>query len=649
MRRGRPTAPTQQPSTAKPSVSPMRGTSSDPFAALDSQDVHVRRAAADELAARFPSLDDFSLLHDRGQKFEFDETITNTDAALSMRVVEALADDAFASPSPAAKSDPAASKPSSNVSSASVSRTASNKNPKPYGVKDTPRSSTPTIQHPPSQRFTMVSTGVQTSPRASPAPTLPQNLPEVSSKPIWKVPLSSHHTRTKSHPRTFEKSRELGPDTVLPTRPSCESRSNSQLRAPRSPASSRPSLESQRPSALDLGSSLDRSRSANSKARPLSIHVATDLDYLRDCEQTSTRKFDAPPSLQRRTTSSAIDDSEMTTDATIVRSSIDYLRTIEMADPSLRRHRSTSHSKHAKRGSITSMVKGRFGDGFRRFEHAKTPDGERDESPMTPIDRQSHTPGTNLILAPIAGSEANGGLSDDDRSVIEETEDLSPEVRRELEKRSLDEEERRVEAAAAEYRKRIESQTRGTKAGPSKASTIQNRVKDLLDESSRSAVVSRTADGYGKYTSTSKSLPARHEDPSVLRQAPAIARKPIHVSSVQQRQDLAYKKPPTRQPSISRPKSSATTAPIISLRAPSGPPPRAPKPKALQTGSSVNYPTVAPIHDASSFGKKALPLIVSGDSSADNWDVDTFSKRYPSLSGLEMVETEIPKRSISDS
>jgi AP2-associated kinase len=42
---------------------------------------------------------------------------------------------------------------------------------------------------------------------------------------------------------------------------------------------------------------------------------------------------------------------------------------------------------------------------------------------------------------------------------------------------------------------------------------------------------------------------------------------------------------------------------------------------------------------------KPLPVIhsASGTGQADEeFDVDTFSRRYPSLSGLEMVEREIP-------
>jgi hypothetical protein len=135
MRRGRPTAPAQAPPGAKPSASPMRGTTSDPFAALDSQDVQVRRAAADELAARFPSLDEFSLLHDRGQKFEFNQP-SPSGAPLNKRVTEALADDAFALP-PASRVDSApGTKPSSMAPSTTVSRTASIKKPKPYEASE---------------------------------------------------------------------------------------------------------------------------------------------------------------------------------------------------------------------------------------------------------------------------------------------------------------------------------------------------------------------------------------------------------------------------------------------------------------------------------------------------------------------------------
>lgn len=642
----------------------MRGTASDPFAALDSQDVQVRRDAADELAARFPSLDEFSLLHDRGQKFEFGQTPTTPDPALTNRVTAALADDAFALPvATRVESAPTPKSSSKAPSSATVSRSTSVKKPSPYQAKDTPRTSNPTIQQPVPQHANMVSTGVQTSPRSSPAPPQ-QKFPDVNKTPVWKVPVSSHHNRAYSQPRTSEKAQgspSLKPEFALPTRPSLDTRSKSQmsnLTIPMSPASSRPSLESQRPSAMDLGYTIDRAKSANSHARPVSMHVASNLDYLRAREMAPGRSFDAP-SLQRRVTSSAIDDSEPEAEEKNIRSSVDFLRTIEKEDPVYKHthRRSSSQSKHAKRGSLTNIVKGRFGDAFRRFEtshSSKTLEHERDQPPLTPTDRLIDPRGTNE-LTPIAGSEATGGLSDDDRSAIEETQELSPEIRRELEKRRLEEEERRVEAAAAEYRQRISQPGQGNpKAGPSKASTIQNRVKSLLDESSKPAATNRTAEGYGKYTDTGKPLPTRPQDQTGMRQAPAIARKPINMSANQPPQDLAYPKPSSTRPNVPPPIPSPSAPPAINLRNPSGPPPRAPKPKALQTGGSAHSVSGSPIKASPAVKDKPLPAIVrggGGDNSAtdrEDWDMETFSKRYPSLSGLEMVETEIPRGRVRD-
>ncbi|KAF1919097.1 hypothetical protein BDU57DRAFT_440597 [Ampelomyces quisqualis] len=658
MRRGRPTGPAQQPPAAKPSPSPMRGTASDPFAALDSHDVQVRRAAADELASRFPSLDEFSLLHDRGQKFEFGQGPPTPDPNLSKRVVQALADDAFALP-PATKVD-SVSSPANSLSivpSATVSRTASIKKSKTFEAKDSPRSPKPAIVQPNPQQVGMVSTGVQTSPRSSPVPT-PRKLPDVNSRPIWKVPAAAHHDRALSQHGTFESPQAsplLKPEFSVPTRPSMDPRSRSHmsnLSIPKSPASSRPSLESSRPSAMDLGSALDRSKSANPSARPASMYVENNLDYLRDREKAPGRSFDAP-SLQRRTTSSAIDDSPPEPEEKNVRSSIDFLRAIEREEASDHKHkhrRNSSQSKHTKRASFSSLtsntkniVKGRFGDAFRRFEHNKTPEYERDQPPITTTDQLIDPNRENMILTPIAGSEATGGLSDDDRSAIDETQDLPPEVRRELERRRLSEEERRVEAAAAEYRQRVSQQGTGGKPRvPSKASTIQNRVKSLLDESSKPATINRTAEGYGKYTNTSKPIPTRPQDQSGMRQPPpSIARKPINMPLSSQQQDLTYTKPASIRPNMPPPIPSTSAPPVINLRAPSGPAPRAPpKPKNLQTGGPATSPT-----KAAPPGREKL---ASGVQGGDEWDVDTFSKRYPSLSGLELVERDIPRGNTRD-
>jgi len=96
----------------------MRGTTSDPFAALDSKSPP---GPVDEISSRFPSLDEFSLLHDGG-KFDFDKASaakpkTSPTKPIAQRVTEKLADDAFASPARSKTPVPA---PSAKSSSSSV-------------------------------------------------------------------------------------------------------------------------------------------------------------------------------------------------------------------------------------------------------------------------------------------------------------------------------------------------------------------------------------------------------------------------------------------------------------------------------------------------------------------------------------------------
>lgn len=673
MRRGRPQAPSHAPPMTKPSPSPAgRGAKADPFAALDSEKAEVRIAAADELAARYPSLDEFSLLHDRGQKFEFSQSPGGAGAPLNTRVTEALADEAFSLPPAKTASSAPASQPPSAAPSTTSRPTPAQKPQRFDGPRESPRSSNPMLHQPTPQRSQMVSTGVQTSPAPSPAPTQPQlKFPDVNKRPVWRVPDTSNHSRTMSQPRTFEKPlpspSSLRPDHTLPTRPSLDagrSKSHTSTLSIQSPASSRPSLETHRPSAMDLGVSLDRAKSAQSN-RPNSIHVASNLDFLREREAAPGRSFDAP-SLARGGQSPAILDSDSEDERNIA-SNMDYLRARENEESQQKNHRRTS-SQNKKRSSLHSLtsgtkniVKGRFGDAFKMFESNSTSGQDRgrsDSGPRTPTDLPID-PRSNA-LTPIAGSEATGGVSDDERN-IDETEDLPPEVRRELERRRLSQEERRVEAAAAEYRKRLAEEGKG-KAGPTRASTIQNRVKNLLDESQKQAPASRTAEGYGKYTDTGKPLPQRPQDQSgggARQPPPAIARKPIALPhQVQQNTntssaaDLGYTKPRPHQP-VAQPPTSSASAPPAANRVPTGgprPPPPS-KPTKLRTGGTGDFSASGVARQSPTKGggvrDKPLPPAGGGHGAGhgageDEWDMDSFSKRYPSLNKLEMVEREIP-------
>ena len=675
MRRGRLPAPVQQPPAAKPSTSPIRGTTSDPFAALDSQNVQVRSAAADELAARFPSLDEFSLLHEQGKKFTFGQAPITSDTNLNQRVTQALADEAFGiSP---AKTEPIPKTNTSSVHSLGVTGASPGKKPQP--LADIPRQPNPNIQQPIPHRPLMVSTGIQTSPSPSPAP---QNI-DVSQRPIWRVPEASHHNRAMSQSRTFEKPlpspSSLRPDHTMPGRPSLldSSRSKSHsstLTIPKSPASSRPSLESHRPSALDLGNAIDRSKSANSHSRPSSIHVESNLDYLRDRERASGRSFD----IGRGPPSAVIQDSEEETDEKNISSNVDFLRAMENDDGGHRKHRrSSSQSKHTKRTSLSSItsntkniVKGKFGDAFRMFESnsgAGNQDRDRD-LPLTPTE-QKFDPRAGKVLTPIAGSEATGDPSDDERA-LDETQDLPPEVRRELERRRLSQEERRVEAAAAEYRQRIALQGehgKGGRAATTRAATIQNTVKSLLEDGSKTAANTRTATGYGRYTEPEaiQSLPPRPQDQGA-RQPPLIARKPIQKSvppqlQNQPAQDPAFTKaraavpipqPPVHPQSASAPPQTTPRAPPSSTQ-PAPRPPVPVKSQKLRTGGAVEFSASGGISPSvQTQPHKQSPVIRAGNESAgsEDWDMHSFSKRYPSLSGIEMVETEIevPNRRVRD-
>jgi AP2-associated kinase len=142
---------------------------------------------------------------------------------------------------------------------------------------------------------------------------------------------------------------------------------------------------------------------------------------------------------------------------------------------------------------------------------------------------------------------------------------------------------------------------------------------------------SRTAEGYGKYTDERKALPPR---PDELSKPPLVARKPVlnTVSGAQL---------PPRPSQAQSLHSSSSSAPPAAYRAPPGSsggrPSAPPKPKALRTGGGQAETLPG---RASVSRDKPLP-VPGGEAEGDDWDMASFSKRYPSLSGLEMVETEI--------
>ncbi|KAL0256982.1 Ark- serine/threonine protein kinase [Diplodia seriata] len=671
MRRGRPTAPAQQSTAAHHSPSPMRGTgaANDPFAALDSNSAPVRAAAADELAQRFPSLDEFSLLHDRGGKFQFssDSPVEPKAEAVQKRVAEALAEEAFAMPS---HQQPKREPPTSAVSPAIPARSDSLRSAQtisPNQRAESRQTQPSQIHQPQPQRPSMISTGIQTSPPASPAlkpePAKyePPKYPEVSQRPIWRVPQHSSHHRAMSQPRSSEDDRRSTPSLLKPEtgpapphRPSYLDmhRSKSQqatLQLPQSPASSRPSLEGSRPSGMDLTNPISRSKSANSRARPSSVHVESNLDFLRDREASRkgdrvTNLIDTESDLNRVRSAPTIDPEleEMN-----IASNVEFLRALEGDDgsrKSFHRRTDSNASKHSKRSSLPSLsntkniLAGKFGDAFRRFESNTSP-REQQRTPSPDVDLN------NQQLTPIAGSEVTGERSDDE-TAIDETQDLPAEVRRELERRRLSQEEKRVAEAAAEYRKRIEEQGEGAKGkpggGPSKASTIQDRVKNLLQDNTQTSPKKRTAEGYGRYT---ESVAEKGKPP------PPVAKKLPSLPSGAPQSELTYRPARPQQSSLTGQPQGSTASGSPSLSQGNKPPPAPPKPKALRTGgqfespNSNNFPPSPQNQKPPSRGGRPADGATGTDNglgiNTEDWEAN-FSKRYPSLSGLEMVETEVP-------
>lgn len=622
MRRGRPSKPSSQQNSAHPSPSPYRARSSnDPFAALDGNKRNSQNA--DELAARFPTLDQFSLLHEKGGKFEFEpaaEKKSETDD-LSQRVTNALADDAFVKP--ASPYLPAKEEVESHRAvSASVAEQAQKRqSPSLKGEE-------PSSRNPSSQRPMMVSIGTMTE---SPPPAITENRASTSrppsSRPIYKFPPPSQDQQQAERPWTSETDkpssglRSVPSQTttiqVVEPKPRVSSEDIS-----RSQSSTRPSMEASRPSFRELGDTLNRPKSANSRVRPSSVHLGGRFDPTssRDSPLRSpvpdTRRPDyegGEPLKHART------DGDYDAERGNIASDVDYLRAREEEEAARKKEKRLSGgSKHVKRSSLSSLaisgkglLAGRFGDAFRRFEQNTSSNKSRTPSPSE-VDKQ---------LTPIEGSEATDDRSDDDALGSEMT-DISPEMRRELERRRLSQEEKRVANAAAEYRLRVAGRGAGGREG-TKSAAIQNRVQSLLQDNSRPAP--KTASGYGKYTN-SDSEAAQASESSDREYAPRLPTRPKPPPK-DIRGTPALSK--TNDPGSSAQPTKATPVETIPPQRTAQRPAAPPKPKKLQTGGSRP-------------DERALPpsADVEPTSATEDWERN-FSRRYPSLSGLELVETEI--------
>jgi AP2-associated kinase len=663
MRRGRPTT-NSQPVYAKSSNASLHGITSDPFAALDGQPATL--TAKDEISARFPSLDQFSLLHDKGAKFEFETTtphMPTTTKALNQRVTERLADEAFVTPVVPAKpstvpqpapgvtggtsraqqiitSNPALqvaiSAPSAPQHTPAVVPGASRaqqiiaNNPALQEAMSAPSApSTNTISRQP----TTMSQGTMTDLPSEP----PTQAKRYTPSPIYRFPPADHH-RSTSLPRSGAGSSStemrLRPDPILSRKDSIGRETNSASQpnlSTKQALSSRPSLEGGRPSS-DFLETAARPHAIEPRVRPVTAYVESNLDYLRDKESAPAKSgFLHRHGAPQQVPTHAEGNGNRSDESDNVESEVEFLR--QMEDDGRKDRRRNSGDKSAKRTSLPSislsgtknLLSGRFGDAFKRFEN---------NGHSTSAD-QTHSPEQGLTrreLTPIAGSEATDGRSDDGH-VLEETDDMSPEMKRELERRRLSMEERRVEAAAAEYRKRLAERPPGGDArslgGMTKAASIQQKVQNLLDDNSKPSLVKKTAEGYGKYTDTASNSQSRMyaEKTTIPSPKPIVARKPIDVSA-------PYLKPATQTIPITQ--SLPHRAATIASR-PTAPP----KPTHLNALPTGCAPMLAhALSNSPPKPRRIEPRMDMTQAERDDY-ISEFSKRFPSLTSIDMVETDV--------
>ncbi|KAI1808031.1 hypothetical protein F4811DRAFT_380340 [Daldinia bambusicola] len=668
MRRGRPTVSNQSvpAQAAKPSPSPARITSGDPFAALDSKT--GPGADADELSSRFPTLDQFSLLHDQGTKFDFDSPTSPADPQkhLSQRVTAQLAEEAFIKPQATVGTIPTGQRQStdlSRVKSVAAVTDLKRSSPPPSSVNKS--SSAPPKQPVEMSRASaIISSNPELQAISSPPPQTPQ---DILSKPTMVStgtmtstppperqtrdypPIHRFHSADQHYPSSLPRQEEpIGtgqkrPDISYALRPTPTPRIDSVQPPPghaRHSSSSRPSLESGRPSAEQL-EFLSKTSVTGGRPRPASTYLESDMDYLRERE-AAPRPLRSPsysPNLLGNASSPRLEPQDETT----IESNVDFLRSMEDSDA---KKKEKVIKQHTKRSSLTSLtgtkniLAGRFGDAFKRFESNPSGSGARTPSPLKDMERHE--------LTPIAGSEATDGRSDDGH--LGEAE-LTPEMRRELELQALAEEERRVEAAAAEYKQRMASRDAGGPSGPlpksiggvSRAVSIQNRVQNLLDESQKSSQqVQRTASGYGKF-SDAASAKSRVEKqvPEVPPKNFTGGRGTTPLKPVPTSTDPSAAARGRAQPDPSSPaKPTLPPKPTHLNKLPTGNARARSPPKAAPTQQSPG-----PAHRDSSehlagVGLPGRPILDMSFKEKEDY-IQDFTKRFPSLSSIEMVERDL--------
>lgn len=622
----------------------MRGTTSDPFAALDAK---TPLANEDEISNRFPSLDQFSLLHDGG-KFDFESSSppkSNHTRKISQKVTEKLADDAFATTAQPKISAPVPT-PKAPASSVSRAQKIISSNPElQYVAASAPAPNIvyqPTPTRPPPQN-SYVSTGTMTTP-----PLGGQAASKLAPSPAYRFPSTSDHHRSASVPRNQEMTHKPTSQYLQANEPQLQTTTIPRGHS-RNASSSRPSLETGRPS-FDQTDPIARTKSSNSRPRPASTYLESNMDFLREKESTGRPSMEKRPSYPKLGGENAVAD--LSDEETNIASNVDFLKTMEDNEAAKKdRRRSSGATTKSKRTSLPSLsgtknlLAGKFGDAFKRFEsNANVPPGPRTPSPLHDLERKD--------LTPIAGSEATDGRSDDGYAIDDSMEGMAPEQRREIERRRLSMEEQRVANAAAEYRRRLNERGPSTApkniGGMSRATSIQNKVKNLLDENSQGSP-KKTAEGYGRFTDNGAVSPKKFEPiPSSSSNPygrPPISRKPVGPTPIHPRTIPMTNEPPNYNKTLPQsPMMIPATSSKTGVPRPNAPP----KPmhlNSISTGprSGDGQLSMSPPKQNSLPNPRPGKIQPHPDMSPQEKEdyVRDFSKRFPSLSGIEMVEREI--------
>lgn len=635
MRRGRPARPqSSAPSSTKPSPSPYRSGASksssnnDPFAALDGGGARAKKTA-DELSNRFPSLDQFNILHEKGDKFEFEPTvqeIKSEEDHLSQRLTNALADDAFARRASPERQEP-------------VVPRRSHASPVRPGTQEVPVRQSAPLYQPTPKRPVMVSTGTMTSPAQT--PRLPEQ--KVSSRPIYRFP-PSDQDRPSSQPWPEEQQSAPAPHKA-PSPPSSTLQATASPRMSSDrfsshPSSARPSMETlRRQSTMEIGDPVGRSKSATAKGRPVSIQPGSRYELPQDSE-SSRSSLDLPRAQYEGGAPLRSVYTEAEYDRANISSDMDYLRAKEEEESNRKREkRSSAGSKHNKRGSLSALslsgsktlLAGRFGEAFRRFE---TSNPDKASTPSA----EEYSPQQESLIGNLNDIDTdNQDLSSYEDDVLEDVDrdDISPEMRRELERRRLSQEEKRVANAAAEYRRRVADDGGKAGADAQRSRAIQSRVQNLLGESKKPATP-KTASGYGKYTDETALQAKQSVAPAPGPGTVPISRTPGPVYGTRE----GTVAPPDRREGASAPAGLATSSTGYSSGSRAAARPAAPpKPKSLRVTQDSPRPGISTSQERS----PSLQQTQTPTSAGEDWEAN-FSRRFPSLSGLEMeTEIEIPK------